>query len=146
MSAIAFDAVLRKIRIAFIVAALAVAAFGVASYATIARLVQFAVTAVSTQDKLMLLEQLSASLSRTQTALREYIMSGKAIDLERFQARAWEQKNAVETLGEPPQLPEQQDLERLVSERTQLQYEFAAACRKARTLYSSRRRPNSRAC
>jgi PAS domain S-box-containing protein len=127
VSAISFDAVLRKIRIAFIAAALAVAVFGVASYVTISRLVEFAETAVGTQDKLILLEQLNSSLSRTQAALREYIMTGKAIDLERFQARAWEQKNAAETLGEPPTLPEQQDLERLISERTQLQYEFAAA-------------------
>ena len=75
MSAISFDAVLRKIRIAFIAAALAVAVFGVASYVTISRLVEFAETAVGTQDKLLLLEQLNSSLSRTQAALREYIMN-----------------------------------------------------------------------
>ena len=122
-----FDHVLRKIRIVFVVAALAVAVFGAASYVAMDRLVDFAKTAVNTEEKLILLEQLNASLSTARDSLRKYVMSGEAPDLDRFHARAWEQKSAVEALGESPQLPEQQMVERLVSERTQLQYEFAAA-------------------
>jgi PAS domain S-box-containing protein len=122
-----FDTVLRKIRIAFVLAALAMVVFGFASYRTIDRLAGLAINAVNTQDKLVVLEQLNSSLSRAQVALRDYVLTGAQADLEVFQARAWEQKYTVEALGTPPVLPEQDELERRISERTQLQYEAAAA-------------------
>ena len=121
-----FDAVLRRIRLAFVLIALAIAGFGWASWLAFDRLATIAVSAVDMQDKLILLEQLNGSLSRTQAALREYLLSGEKDELEAFQARAWEQKNMVEMLGSPPRLREQEELERRVAERTQLQYEVAA--------------------
>jgi PAS domain S-box-containing protein len=122
-----FDHVLRKIRFAFVVAAVAMAAFGIASYVAIGRLVEFAHEAVSKDEKLSLLDQLGGSLERSQSALRQYIITGRRDDLERFEARVAEQKAAMASLGESPRLPEQATLERLVAQRTLVQYEVAAA-------------------
>jgi PAS domain S-box-containing protein len=122
-----FDAVVRKMRIAFVIAAVSMAVFGLASYETIERLAEVATSAVNTQEKLIVLQQARASLSRTETALRDYVRSGTTSDLEEFQARAWEQKNVVETLGLAPRLPKQDELEAMVSRRTQQQYAVAGA-------------------
>jgi PAS domain S-box-containing protein len=121
-----FDAVLRRIRIAFVMSALAMTVFGIASYVAIDRLVSFAEVVVSSEEKLIVLEQLNTRLTRAQSALSDYVLSGKPTDLDRFEARAAEQKDAVEILGEPPQLPEQERVAQLVSERTRLQYDAAA--------------------
>lgn len=118
---------LRRMRILFACAAVALSLFAVAGYFTVGRLMQFAQTAVSTEDKLLGLEGLASSLSRSQAALTQYVMTGTSQDRDEFEARAWQQKNAVEILGEPPQLPEQAQLERLVSLHTRMQYEAAAA-------------------
>jgi PAS domain S-box-containing protein len=121
-----FDAILRRIRIAFVVAAVAMAIFGVVSYQTIARLERLAISSVDTQDDLMLLQQASITQRRAQTALRDYVSSGAPADLQNFEARAWAQKAAVEALGQGPELPHQGELERLVAQRTRQQYEVAA--------------------
>lgn len=122
-----FDHVLRRIRLAFVVAAVAMSVFGIASYVAIGRLVEFAHEAVRKDEQLMTLDQLAASLTHTQSALRQYIITARPEDRARFEAGASEQKVAVAGLGGQPRLPEQLLLERLVAERTLVQYEVAAA-------------------
>ncbi|MCG2591872.1 PAS domain S-box protein [Ramlibacter sp. XY19] len=121
------DPLLRKIRIAFLIAGLALGVFAAAGYYTVERLVHFAESSAIKQEKLLALERLVATLSRTQAALHEYLWTGQQRDRDAFEARVWEQKSAVEELGEPPVLPEQATLERLVTQNGLLQYEAAAA-------------------
>lgn len=125
-----FEIVLRKIRSAFLVAAFAMAAFGVASYFAIGRLADLASQESMRQDKLMLLEQLEGRLSRAQSSLRAYILSAADADLQAFEALAWEQKSTLQKLSRGAPLPEQAQLQQLVAERTLLQYDVATVRRR----------------
>lgn len=118
---------LNRIRIAFAVAVAAMVIFGLAAHFTIDRLVSFARGAVQSESKLFELGRFDASLSRTQTALRDYVLSGKPADLERLYAHMSAQEEALAALGTAPALPQQQALERLLGQRVRLQYDVAAA-------------------
>jgi len=118
---------LHRIRIASLIAALALGVFAVAGFQTVGRLMQFARDGENRHEKLLALEHVAAAVSRTEAALRDFLWSGASNDRATFEARAWEERNAVEELGVPPVLPEQDTLERLVNRKTLLEYEAVGA-------------------
>ena len=121
-----FYSVLRRIRVAFVVAGIAVVVFGAASFVTIQRLVDFGQAQMAGHAKLQLLEDLDRSLIRTQVALRDYLLSGARDDLDWFHTNATKQTEAMERLGRTPRGPEHKELKELVNRRTLGQYRIAA--------------------
>ena len=124
MSSTAF---LLKIKLALGVAIVLMATLGVASYVTINRLIETARTGDQTEETLVLLERVTSSIKTAESSLRQYLLSGNAMDRQDFDQARGSMGDAIDRLRSTRLLPEQTTLDELVAQRTALALQSAAA-------------------
>ncbi|SFU74909.1 multi-sensor hybrid histidine kinase [Polaromonas sp. YR568] len=121
---------LLKIKIALAAGLLLMAVVGAASYVAISRLIETAQSRVRTEDTLVMLERVDSSLRTTESALRQYLLSGGMDDLEGFE-RARADLRAVRARTRSANvLQESADFDALINQRALIANQ-AIAARKA---------------
>ena len=83
------NAFLVKMKLSFSLgfAVILMATVGTASYFTISGLIEAAHTELQTQNKLVLVERAAFGIKAAEVSLRQYLLSGNAIDLEKIGRR-----------------------------------------------------------
>ena len=123
-------AFLRKIKIALAGGVVLMAVVGSASYVAINRLLETAQSRVRTEDTLVMLERVDASLRTAESTLRQYLLSGREDDLAAFQEARVELRALRSRIRSGKVLEEAADFDELINARA-LVANQAIAARKA---------------
>ena len=112
---------LRKVMLVLAAGAVLLIGFGIAAHFAIDRLMAFGAAAVEGEARLLAIERATAATSRSQSVLREYILSGRPGDLEQSRQLAATAAEAIDALGRLDDMPEARVLARVWHERAELQ-------------------------
>ena len=118
---------LLKVKLALGVGLVLVATVGVASYVTISRLMETAQVRAKTEDTLVLLERVAASIKAIESSAQQYLLSGTVIDLQVYQQMRVAAREAIGRIRKARLLPEQASLDELVAQRRILADQTIAA-------------------
>ncbi|MEO5660081.1 MAG: PAS domain S-box protein [Polaromonas sp.] len=109
---------------------LLMATVGVASYFTISRLIEAAQAENKTEDAMVLLERANSSIKSNEAELRQYLLTGQAVDLKKIEQVRRVMRDAINQMRNAGSLPEQRELDELMGER-RIQAEQAIALRQS---------------
>ena len=123
------NAFLVKMKLSFSLgfAVILMATVGTASYFTISGLIEAAHTELQTQNKLVLVERAAFGIKAAEASLRQYLLSGNAIDLEKIGQARGAMDDAIGRMRIAGALPEQLVLDELMAERWTLAQRAIAA-------------------
>ena len=120
-----------KIRLALGVGVVLVATVGMASYVTINRLIETARVRAQTEDTLILLERVASSIKTSESALRQYLLSGNAMDMQNIEQARGAMRDAIGRVRSARLLPEQGVVDELMARRRTLATQSITARRDA---------------
>ena len=118
---------LLKIKLTLAVSVILMVLLGVASYITINRLTVASLERDRMEENFVLLERLATSLKTTESAFRQYILTGKDVDEQELGPSLDGLQDMLSRLRDNHLLPEQTTLEELTEQRITLALQAVAA-------------------
>ena len=106
-----------KLSFGFGLGVILLAGAGVASYVTISQLTEASHVENRTQDRLLLLERANTGIKAAEASLRQYLLSGNALDLQKIGQARTAMDEAIGRMRSAGSLPEQLVLDQLMAER-----------------------------